>query len=159
LSPAGTYSRVTSRVPTREASALHGSSVGKLYGAIDRAYESATRDYATSELTALLEKAVQMHQPPLVKGRRIKLRYAHQGGMNPPRIIIHGNQVEKVPSVYQRYLTNFFQCYLATAQIPPRICQFKAKNGEFQGVSERLQIIYVKYLASFIRKKSTLHFF
>jgi len=108
-------------------SALHGSSVGKLYGAIDRAYESATRDYATSELTALLEKAVQMHQPPLVKGRRIKLRYAHQGGMNPPRIIIHGNQVEKVPSVYQRYLTNFFRKELDSVGTPIKI-EFKGGN-------------------------------
>ena len=90
-------------------SALHGSGVGKLYEAIDRAYASATQKYSTSDLTRLLEKAVQSHQPPLVNGRRIKLRYAHQGGMNPPRIIIHGNQISKVPAVYKRYLTNFFR--------------------------------------------------
>lgn len=108
-------------------SALHGSSVGKLYGAIDRAFESATRDYATSELTALLEKAVQMHQPPMVHGRRIKLRYAHQGGMNPPRIIIHGNQVEKVPAVYQRYLMNFFRKELDSVGTPIKI-EFKGGN-------------------------------
>ncbi|MCK5395421.1 MAG: ribosome biogenesis GTPase Der, partial [Gammaproteobacteria bacterium] len=66
-------------------SALHGSGVGKLYAAIDRAYASATQKYSTTNLTLLLEKAVQSHQPPMVNGRRIKLRYAHQGGMNPPR--------------------------------------------------------------------------
>jgi GTP-binding protein len=49
------------------------------------------------------------HQPPLVRGRRIKLRYAHQGGKNPPRIIIHGNQTASVPDAYARYLSNVFR--------------------------------------------------
>ena len=106
-------------------SALHGSGVGKLYEAIDRAYASATKKYSTSDLTRLLEKAVQSHQPPLINGRRIKLRYAHQGGMNPPRIIVHGNQISKVPSVYKRYLTNFFRKELNSVGTPIII--------EFQG--------------------------
>ena len=105
-------------------SALHGSGVGKLYEAIDRAYASATQKYSTSELTRLLEKAVQSHQPPLINGRRIKLRYAHQGGMNPPRIIIHGNQIKKVPAVYKRYLTNFFRKELQSVGTPINI-EFK----------------------------------
>ena len=109
-------------------SALHGSSVGKLYGAIDRAYASATRKYSTSDLTRLLEKAVQAHQPPMVNSRRIKLRYAHQGGMNPPRIIIHGNQITKVPSVYKRYLTNFFRKELQSVGTPIMI-EFKASDS------------------------------
>lgn len=108
-------------------SALHGSSVGKLYGAIDRAYESATKKYSTSDLTRLLEKAVQSHQPPLINGRRIKLRFAHQGGMNPPRIIIHGNQITKVPSVYKRYLTNFFRKELNSVGTPIKI-EFKVSD-------------------------------
>jgi GTP-binding protein len=89
-------------------SALHGSNVGKLYAAIDRAYASATRNLSTPELTRLLQTAVEAHQPPLVHGRRIKLRYAHQGGINPPRIIIHGNQTDQVPPSYRRYLVNYF---------------------------------------------------
>ncbi len=89
-------------------SALHGSNVGKLYAAIDRAYASATRNLSTPELTRLLQTAVEAHQPPLVHGRRIKLRYAHQGGVNPPRIIIHGNQTDQVPPSYRRYLVNYF---------------------------------------------------
>ena len=109
-------------------SALHGSGVGKLYGAIDRAYESAMKKYSTSDLTRLLEKAVQSHQPPLVNGRRIKLRYAHQGGMNPPRIIIHGNQVAKVPAVYKRYLTNFFRNELQSVGTPIMI-EFKGSDS------------------------------
>ena len=109
-------------------SALHGSGVGKLYQAIDRAYASATKKYSTSDLTRLLEKAVQSHQPPLINGRRIKLRYAHQGGMNPPRIIIHGNQISKVPSVYKRYLTNFFRKELKSVGTPIMI-EFKGSDS------------------------------
>ena len=109
-------------------SALHGSGVGKLYQAIDRAYASATKKYSTSDLTRLLEKAVQSHQPPLINGRRIKLRYAHQGGMNPPRIIIHGNQTSKVPSVYKRYLTNFFRKELKSVGTPIMI-EFKGSDS------------------------------
>jgi len=109
-------------------SALHGSGVGKLYEAIDKAYASATKKYSTSDLTRLLEKAVQSHQPPLVNGRRIKLRYAHQGGMNPPRIIVHGNQISKVPAVYKRYLTNFFRKELKSVGTPIMI-EFKGNDS------------------------------
>jgi len=109
-------------------SALHGTGVGKLYDAINKAYDSATKKYSTSDLTSLLEKAVQSHQPPLVNGRRIKLRYAHQGGMNPPRIIIHGNQISKIPSVYLRYLTNFFRKELKSVGTPIKI-EFKGGDS------------------------------
>ncbi len=117
-------------------SALHGSGVGKLYEAIDRAYASATQKYSTSDLTRLLEKAVQSHQPPLVNGRRIKLRYAHQGGMNPPRIIIHGNQISKVPAVYKRYLTNFFRKELHSVGTPITI-EFKGSEDSNPYVSSK----------------------
>lgn len=109
-------------------SALHGSGVGKLYAAIDRAYASAIQKYSTSVLTLLLEKAVQSHQPPLINGRRIKLRYAHQGGMNPPRIIIHGNQISKVPAVYKRYLMNFFRKELKSVGTPI-VIEFKGSDS------------------------------
>lgn len=109
-------------------SALHGSGVGDLYAAIDRAYASARQKFSTSELTQLLEKAVQSHQPPMINGRRIKLRYAHQGGMNPPRIIIHGNQVNRVPASYKRYLTNFFRKQLRSVGTPI-IIEFKAQDN------------------------------
>ena len=64
---------------------------------------------ATPQLTDLLAEAQIRHPPPLVRGRRIKLRYAHQGGVNPPRIIIHGNQTEALPAAYRRYLVRFFR--------------------------------------------------
>ena len=123
-------------------SALHGSGVGKLYEAIDKAYASATQKYSTSDLTRLLEKAVQSHQPPLVNGRRIKLRYAHQGGMNPPRIIVHGNQITKVPAVYKRYLTNFFRKELKSVGTPIMI-EFKGGDSNpFESSKKKKPTIY-----------------
>jgi GTP-binding protein len=74
-----------------------------------RAYEAAMREMPTRELTKTLEKAMTVHQPPMIRGRRIKLRYAHQGGRNPPRIIVHGNQTAQVPDAYSRYLANVFR--------------------------------------------------
>jgi GTP-binding protein len=118
-------------------SALHGSNVGKLYDAIDRAYESATRDLPTPKLTRLLERAIEAHPPPLVRGRRLKLRYAHQGGVNPPRIIIHGNQTEQVPASYQRYLTNYFIDALKSVGTPIRI-EFKGGVNPFAGRKNKL---------------------
>jgi GTP-binding protein len=90
-------------------SARHGTGVGELMQATVRAYEGAMRTLPTKELTRTLEHALGMHQPPLVHGRRIKLRYAHQGGRNPPRIVIHGNQTDAVPEAYTRYLANQFR--------------------------------------------------
>jgi len=90
-------------------SALHGSGVGELFPHIEKAYASAMRELPTPALTAILEKIVQEHQPPLVRGRRIKLRYAHQGGRNPPLVVIHGNQTERVPATYKRYLEHAFR--------------------------------------------------
>lgn len=95
--------------PLQFISARHGTGVGELMQLTVRAYEAAMREMPTRELTRTLEKAMNVHQPPLVHGRRIKLRYAHQGGRNPPRIIIHGNQTTSVPDAYSRYLANVFR--------------------------------------------------
>jgi GTP-binding protein len=95
--------------PLHFISARHGSGVGDLMQSAVRAYEAAMREMSTKELTRTLEHALTVHQPPLVHGRRIKLRYAHQGGRNPPRIIIHGNQTASVPDAYSRFLVNVFR--------------------------------------------------
>src|SRR5215469_16327947 len=95
--------------PLHFVSARHGSGVGELVHSTVRAYEAAMRTLPTRELTRTLEQALSVHQPPLVRGRRIKLRYAHQGGRNPPRIVIHGNQTASVPDAYTRYLANVFR--------------------------------------------------
>jgi GTPase len=90
-------------------SALHGSGVGLLYRAIDEAYASASRHINTGQLTKVLEQAVKDHQPPLVRGRRVKLRLAHMGGHHPMIVIIHGKQTAELPLSYKRYLSNYFR--------------------------------------------------
>lgn len=90
-------------------SALHGTGVGTLFKSVDEAYRSANQEISTSQITRVMEKAIEEHNPPLVRGRRIKLRYAHMGGHNPPQIVIHGNQTESLPDSYKRYLMNCFR--------------------------------------------------
>jgi GTP-binding protein len=102
-------------------SALHGTGVGNLFTSIDEAYHAATRKLSTSTLTEILERAIDAHQPPAVVGRRIKLRYAHSGGSNPPIIVIHGNQTDSLPTSYQRYLANYFRDTLSLRGTPVRI--------------------------------------
>jgi len=118
-------------------SALHGTGVGHLYESVLDAYKSAFVDCSTSQLTRLLEEAVMVHQPPLVKGRRIKLRYAHQGGKNPPLVIIHGNQTADVPGVYRRYLTNYFRKALKLIGTPVRL-EFKTGDNPYAGRKNKL---------------------
>jgi GTP-binding protein len=95
--------------PQHFISARHGTGVGELARDVVRGYDAAMRAMSTPQLTKVLERAIEAHQPPLVRGRRIKLRYAHQGGRNPPRVIIHGNQTVSVPDAYRRYLANVYR--------------------------------------------------
>ncbi len=118
-------------------SALHGTGVGDIFASLDKAYASAMADLSTPALTELLESLVLSHQPPLVKGRRIKLRYAHQGGKNPPIIVIHGNQIDAVPGSYRRYLENGFKAHLKLVGTPVRI-EFKGGVNPYAGKKNRL---------------------
>lgn len=111
----------------RYISALHGTGVGELFRYIDEAYASATKKLATPKLTSILERALEAHQPPAVMGRRIKLRYAHAGGSNPPIIVIHGNQTQALPQSYRRYLANYFREALHLVGTP---IQIELRSGE-----------------------------
>ncbi len=90
-------------------SALEGSGLGDLLKSIDETYAAAMAKLSTPRLTRVLQDAVAQHQPPITGLFRPKMRYAHQGGMNPPVIVIHGNAVEHVPDSYRRYLENVFR--------------------------------------------------
>lgn len=116
---------------THFISALHGSGVGLLLKSVKKAYGSALAKIPTPQLTRILEEAVADHQPPLVNGRRIKFRYAHLGGKNPPRIIIHGNQTEATPNSYRRYLENYFRTALKLEGTPVMI-EFKTSENPFR---------------------------
>ncbi len=112
-------------------SALHGTAVGDLLPAVERAYRAATRDLTTNELTRELEAAVVAHPPPLVRGRRIRLRYAHQGGRNPPIIVVHGKQTDKLPEAYRRYLVNRFRKAFKLRGTPVRL-SFKTGDNPYK---------------------------
>lgn len=87
-------------------SALYGSGLQELLNAVQQAWRSARMEFSTSELTRVLLKTVEAHQPPMSQGRAAKLRFAHSGGRMPPRIIIHGSRTETLPDSYIRYLSN-----------------------------------------------------
>ncbi|MGY0203806.1 ribosome biogenesis GTPase Der [Acinetobacter soli] len=133
-------------------SALHGTGVGELYPSIHRAYESANLKVSPSKLTQILNDATEAHQPPMVSGRRIKMRYAHMGGQNPPTIVIHGNKVDKTPADYRRYLENVFRKVYKLEGTPVRI-DFKTSENPFEGrksqVDERVAARRRRYVQKF----------
>ena len=113
-------------------SARHGTGVGELLASVNRVYAAAMREMPTPELTKVLEAAIESHQPPLVSGRRIKLRYAHQGGRNPPVIVVHGNQTDHVPDAYRRYLVNVYRKAFDLMGTPVRVL-FRGEENPFAG--------------------------
>ncbi|RDH42980.1 ribosome biogenesis GTPase Der [Zooshikella ganghwensis] len=136
-------------------SALHGSGVGNLYESVNEAYKAATTRWSSNRLTRLLEDAVADHQPPLVNGHRIKLRYAHLGGLNPPLVVIHGNQTAAVPQTYQRYLENTFRRELKIVGSPIQI-EFRTGENPFAGKKNKLtdrQVAKKKRLVQHVKKQ------
>jgi GTPase len=113
--------RFAAWIPVREISALHGSGVGHLLDDVDRVYRAGRLDVGTSYLTRLLEHIVAAHPPPTVRGRAIKLRFAHKSSSHPPKIVIHGNQTGSVPDSYVRYLENAFREALDLVGTPVQI--------------------------------------
>ncbi len=113
-------------------SALHGSGVGKLFDVVHDLYAAAMVDMSTPVLSRILKEALAAHQPPLVRGRRIKLKYAHQGGRNPPTVVIHGVQTDSLPNAYKRFLMNYFRTQMALKGTPIRLV-FKSAENPFKG--------------------------
>lgn len=118
-------------------SALHGSGVGKLYGSVHAAHHAATRSLSTPRLTRILEDAVATHPPPMVNGRRVKLRYAHAGGQNPPVVVVHGTQTDALPASYRRYLEKIFRRELALHGTPIRI-ELRSGDNPYAGKRNKL---------------------
>jgi len=136
-------------------SALHGSGVGKLFDVVHSLYDSAMIDMSTPVLTRILSDALASHQPPLVGGRRIKLKYAHQGGRNPPVVVIHGAQTDALPTSYKRFLMNYFRDQLRLQGTPIRLV-FKSPENPFQGQKNPLsdrQMKKRKRLINFTKRK------
>ena len=111
-------------------SARTGRGVDALLASIDGAYAAAMAKLSTPKLTRVLIQATMHQQPPRTGMFRPKLRYAHQGGMNPPTIVIHGNQLGKLPDSYRRYLERFFAEAFELRGTPVRL-QFRAGENPY----------------------------
>jgi len=119
-------------------SALHGTGVGHLYESVDQAYESAMGKWQTNMLTRIMEDAVASHQPPMVRSRRPKLRYAHQGGSNPPILVVHGSLVNDLPEDYKRYLANTFRRVLDIKGTPIRV-EFRQGENPYSDTKKEVR--------------------
>jgi GTP-binding protein len=137
-------------------SALHGSGIQELMGAVRQAWNSASMDFSTSELTRVLTAAFDAHQPPMKHGRTAKLRYAHAGGKFPPRIVIHGSRTDTVPDAYRRYLSNRFIKHFKLKGTPLFI-EFRDSDNPYKDRKNKLsrrQLEKRKRLKKFTGRKS-----
>ncbi|KYP97789.1 GTP-binding protein Der [Sodalis-like endosymbiont of Proechinophthirus fluctus] len=137
-------------------SALHGSGIDNLFESVNEAYQCATKRVSTALLTRIMHMAVDEHQPRLVRGRRIKPKYAHAGGYNPPIVVIHGTQVKDLPDSYKRYLMNYFRRSLEIMGTPIRI-QFNEATNPFasrRNILTPTQLRKRKWLMSHLKKKN-----
>lgn len=111
-------------------SALRKKGLPELFTSVDIAYKAAFAKLSTPQLTRVLIDALQQHQPPISKGIRPKLRYAHQGGSNPPIVVIHGNHVDGVKDAYTRFLEKTFRRTFQLSGTPLRV-QYKQGANPF----------------------------
>jgi GTP-binding protein len=111
-------------------SALKGQGIASILGSVDKAWAAAMKKMPTPQLTRVLGAAVQKQAPPRHGLSRPKLRYAHQGGSNPPIIVIHGNALDHVPASYTRYLEGCFMEAFKLQGTPLRI-QYKSSRNPF----------------------------
>lgn len=136
-------------------SALHGSGLKELIKAVEEAWRSATINMSTPELTRVLQKAFEAHQPPMSQGRSSRLRFAHAGGNLPPRIIIHGNRTDAIPASYKRYLENVFIRHFKLRGTPLFI-DFRSGSNPYKDKKNKLtarQIAKRKRLKKFTKRK------
>lgn len=111
-------------------SALKKKGLPELFKSVDIAYKAAMAKLPTPQLTRVLSDATTQHQPPISKGIRPKLRYAHQGGSNPPIVVVHGNHVDGVKDSYVRFLEKTFRKAFQLSGTPLRV-QFKQGDNPF----------------------------
>ncbi len=117
-------------------SALRKKGLSELLTSVDGAFKAAMAKLATPQLTRVLTDAIAQHQPPISKGIRPKLRYAHQGGMNPPIVVIHGSHVDDIKDSYKRYLEGIFRKTFQLVGTPLRV-QFKQGDNPFAITDKR----------------------
>jgi GTP-binding protein len=133
-------------------SALHGSGISELVKAALVAHKNAGVELATPRLTRVLEDATRVNPPPLVRGRQVRLRYAHQGGRYPPLVVVHGTQAERLPDHYKRYLENAFREALRLKGTPVRV-ELRTTENPFAGRRNKLTPRQAKHRRRMLRFK------
>ena len=113
---------------THFLTATEGKGVGALMRSVDEAHAAATAKLSTPRLTRAMQEAVERQQPPRRGATRPKMRYAHQGGQNPPVVIIHGNSLDRVPDSYRRYLEGWFRERFSLQGTPLRV-EFRTSSN------------------------------
>jgi GTP-binding protein len=108
----------------------------ELFNSVDGAFQAAFANLATPQLTRVLADAVAQHQPPISKGIRPKLRYAHQGGVNPPIVVVHGSHISGVKDSYKRFLEGVFRKTFQLIGTPLRV-QFKQGDNPYADKDKR----------------------
>ena len=131
-------------------SALRGEGLGAVMRSVEEAWAAATTRMAAGDLTRIVQDATTRHPPPVVRGRRIKLRYAHQGGINPPIVVIHGNSAEEVPEPYARYLARTVRTRFGLRGTPLRI-EFRSGENPYAGRRNRLTPRQVRHRKRLLR--------
>ena len=124
-------------IPTEFISAKFAKNINGIMPLVDKLYASAMTDMGTGEINRILKEAEERRNPPMVGNHRIKLKFAHQGGMNPPHVIIHGNQLDKLPLTYHRYLSNTFERAFDMVGTKVRL-SFKSSENPFAPTGRRI---------------------
>ena len=117
-------------------SALRKKGLNELLDSVDVAFKAAMAKLPTPQLTRVLADAIVQHQPPITRGIRPKLRYAHQGGSNPPIVVIHGNHVDGIRDAYTRFLEGVFRKTFQLTGTPLRV-QYKQGDNPFADAEEK----------------------
>ena len=140
-------------IPIEFISAKYAKGVDVIMPLVDKLYDSAMTDMGTGVVNRILKEAEEKRNPPMVGNYRIKLKFGHQGGMNPPHVIIHGNQLDKLPQTYQRYLSNTFEKAFDMVGTKVRLSFKTSENPYEPDASSRKSKDKVKYRGGG-RKKS-----
>lgn len=128
-------------------SALKNIGIGKVLSSVSNVYRSSTTRISTSVVNSILKMALEEHQPPMVSGRRIKIKYAHAGGYNPPIIVIHGNQLDHLPISYKKFISNYYRDSLGLVGTPLEIV-FQNSQNPYLSKNKSSNKVYKKVFKS-----------
>jgi len=115
---------------------LRKKGLPELFSSVDGAFKAAFAKLSTPQITRVLSDAVAQHQPPVSKGIRPKLRYAHQGGVNPPIVVVHGTHISGIKDSYKRFLEGVFRKTFQLVGTPLRV-QFKQGDNPYADTDKR----------------------